>query len=119
MREAWRRMPWPRWFARGALLGLCAATVFSLAVLISQRDLLLQRHALLADWWWPYIGLSACTLMALLAVLSRLRSAVAALLLLSTALLVFESQVLGWGLHLARIPASLLLVLWADRTLRR
>lgn len=118
MREAWRRMQWQKWLARGTLLGLCAATVFSLAVFITQRSVLLQRHPSLDHWWWPYVSLGVCTLMALLAVLSRLRHAVTALLLLSAAMFLLESQMLGWGLHLARIPTSLLLVIWADRALR-
>ena len=118
MHAAWRRMPWQKWLARGTLLGLSAATVFGLAVFVTQRSILLQRHPSLDHWWWAYVGLGACTLTALLAVLSRLRHAVTAVLLLSTAMFLFESQMLGWGLHLARIPTSLLLVIWADRALR-
>jgi hypothetical protein len=117
-REAWRRLPWKRWFGRGTLLGLCAATVFALAVFITQRELLMLRHPLLADWWWFYVALGACTLLALLAVLSRLQNAIRALVLLSVVVFAFEYLVLGAGLHLLRIPLSLILVIWADRALR-
>lgn len=117
-REAWRRLPWRRWCARGALLGLCAATVLGLAAFITHRDAAILRFPALADWWWPYLGLGACTLLTLLAVLSRLRNATAALLVLSAIVFIFESQLLGFGLHLMRIPVSLLLALWADRSLR-
>jgi hypothetical protein len=117
-RVAWRRLPWRHWLARGTLLGLCAATVFGLAAFAMQRDAAILRHPSLAEWWWPYIGLGICTLLALLAVMSRLRNGIGALILLSAAVFTFESQVLGWGLHLLRIPLSLMLAIWADRALR-
>lgn len=117
-REAWRRLPWQLWLARGALLGLCAATVFGIAAVIATRDAVVDGHPLLASWWWVYLALGACTLLTLLAVLSRLRHALAMLTLLSAIVLLFESTLLGWGLHLARIPISLTLAFWADRVLR-
>jgi hypothetical protein len=117
-REAWRRLPWRRWVARGALLGLCAATALALAAIYTQRAALVARHALLAPTWWIYIALGASTLLALLAVLSRLRHAMPAVILLSALAFVFEMIVLGPGPHLLRIPVSLLLVMWADRALR-
>jgi hypothetical protein len=117
-RVAWRRLPWRQWLAKGTLLGLCAATVLGLAAFATQREAAVLRHPLLADWWWTYIGLGVCTLLALLAVMSRLRSGIGVLILLSAAVFAFESQVLGWGLHLLRIPLSLMLAIWADRALR-
>jgi hypothetical protein len=118
-REAWRRLPWTRWLARGTLLGLCAATVLALAIFPNQRETLVIRHPLLAQTWWIYMALGAATLLTLLAVLSRLRHAAAAMALLSVIVLVFELLVLGTGPHLLRIPVSLLLVIWADRVLRQ
>jgi hypothetical protein len=117
-REVWRRLPWQRWLARGALLGLCAATVLALAAIFTQRASLVTRHPLLAQTWWIYLALGLATLLSLLAVLSRLRHAVLAVAILSAVAFVFESLVLGFGPHLMRIPLSLLLVIWADRALR-
>ncbi len=100
-------------------MGLCAATVLALAVFPNQRETLVIRHPLLAQTWWLYMALGTSTLLTLLAVLSRLRHAAAAMALLSTMAFVFELLVLGSGAHLVRIPVSLLLVIWADRALRQ
>lgn len=65
------------------------------------------------------MALGAGTLLTLLAVLSRLRNAMPAVILTSMAVFGFESLVLGLGPHLLRIPLSLLLVAWANRALER
>ncbi len=116
-REAWRRLPWRRWIARGILLGLCAATVLGIAVFVSQRASPGAAHPGLAGGWLVYLGLGIASLAALIALLARRRHGLRALTLISVLVFAFEALQFGWGLHLARVPIALLLAWWADRQL--
>jgi hypothetical protein len=117
-REAWRRLPWRRWCARGTLFGLCSANALALAAFIVQRDDAVRRYPGLADSWWLFVLLGAANLIALLAILSRLPRAVPVLIAINVAALLFELWALGVGPHLLRIPLSLSLALIAERMLR-
>lgn len=116
-REAWRRLPWRRWIAGGILLGLAAASVLGVVALWIRREWLLIAHPGLADTWILYLGLGGAQLLALVALLARRRHALRAVVLLSALIFAFEALQIGLGLHLLRLPAALLLVLWADRQL--
>ncbi len=116
-REAWRRLAWRRWIARGILLGICAATAFGIAALSIHRESVIIAHPNLAGAWILYLGLAGASLLALVALLARRRYALRSVILISAPIFAFEAVQIGWGLHLLRIPVALLLVLWADHQL--
>lgn len=118
-REAWRRLPWRRWVARGTLFGLSAATTLSLLLFIRISPELAPQHALLPAWSWLGLACGVLNLLTLVAALAGWRSARLALCVAAVLSFGFEFVTLGAGLYLLRIPLALAAALWATGALRR
>lgn len=118
-REAWRRLPWRRWIARGTLFGLSAAAMLNLILFSRVLPELMPRHALLPAWSWLGLVFGVLNLLALAAALAGWRSARLVLCIAAALSFGFEFVVLGAGPYLLRIPLALAAALWATGALRR